>query len=160
MSRKTRMSDNHLPNHLRCIAGILCGLTSALPALAPGAQAQVSSFGRTTAPIYGGGGSSATPANPYPPMQGTYAPAHRTPDGRTPCISVHPSSRPQIVNPKIIDQIVIVNNICGQSIRVQVCYVGSTDCIIVPLNGYQKLQRVLGIAANSTSFRYEYRELY
>jgi hypothetical protein len=59
-----------------------------------------------------------------------------------------------------MDQIVIVNNVCGQSIKVQVCYAGSSNCIIVPLNGYQKLQRVLGIAANSASFRFEYRELY
>jgi hypothetical protein len=92
-------------------------------------------------------------------MPGTYAPAHKAMDG-TPCISVHPSSHPQTVNPKIMDQIVIVNNVCGQSIKVQVCYAGSSNCIIVPLNGYQKLQRVLGIAANSASFRFEYRELY
>ena len=67
---------------------------------------------------------------------------------------------PQIVNPKIMDQIVIVNNVCGQSIRVQVCYAGRPDCIEVSLNGYQKLQRTLGIAAGSTNFRYEYRELF
>jgi hypothetical protein len=159
MSWQTRMSDNHLPDYIRRIAGILCGLTIALLALAPGARAQVSGYGRSSAPIYGSTGVSATPANPFPPMPGTYAPAHKAMDG-TPCISVHPSSHPQTVNPKIMDQIVIVNNVCGQSIKVQVCYAGSSNCIIVPLNGYQKLQRVLGIAANSASFRFEYRELY
>ena len=159
MSRPTRMSDTHLPDYIGWIVVILCGLTIALLALAPGARAQVSGYGRSSAPIYGGTGVSAAPANPFPPMRGTYAPAHKAMDG-TPCISVHPSSHPQIVNPKIMDQIVIVNNVCGQSIRVQVCYAGRPDCIEVSLNGYQKLQRTLGIAAGSTNFRYEYRELF
>jgi hypothetical protein len=92
-------------------------------------------------------------------MTGTYAPPHKTPDGRA-CITVHPMTRAQIVNPKIIDQIVIINNICGQSIKVRVCYAGSNDCINVPLGGYERLQRTLGVGAGSTSFRYEYRELY
>jgi hypothetical protein len=91
-------------------------------------------------------------------MQGTFADYHRTPDGK-PCIMVSPSVHPQIINPKIIDQIVTVNNICGQSIRVQVCFADSSDCIIVPLEGYQRLQRVLGIAT-TTVFKYEYRELF
>jgi hypothetical protein len=92
-------------------------------------------------------------------MQGTYAPAHKGPDGAT-CITVRPSTRPQIINPKIIDQIVTVNNSCGQFIKVQVCYAGSSDCIEVSLNGYQKLQRTLGIDPGSKNFRYEYRELF
>jgi hypothetical protein len=92
-------------------------------------------------------------------MEGTFAPNHKSPDGKA-CISIHPSAQPQKINPKIIDQIVMVNNSCGQSIKVQVCYAGSSDCIIVSLIGYQKLQRILGIAAGSTIFRFEYRELF
>jgi hypothetical protein len=92
-------------------------------------------------------------------MTGTYAPIHKTPDGRL-CINVNAITHPQVANPKIIEQIVILENICGQAIQVQVCYAGSHDCIIVPLAGYQRLQRILGISANSTAFRYEYRELY
>jgi len=92
-------------------------------------------------------------------MQGTFTENHKTPDGR-PCISVFANARRQIINPNIIDQVVLVNNVCGQSIKVQVCYAKSSDCIIVPLQGYQKLERVLGVAAGSTVFRYEYRELF
>jgi hypothetical protein len=121
-------------------------------------QAQVTGYGRSSAPIYGGTGISPQ-ASPFRPMEGTFAPNHKSPDGKA-CISVHPSARPQIVNPKIIDQIVMVNNSCGQSIKVQVCYADSSDCIIVSLNGYQKLQRILGIASGSTTFRFEYRELF
>jgi hypothetical protein len=116
-------------------------------------------FGRTTAPISGGTGVSAQPKNSFQGMTGTYAAPHKAPDGRA-CIAVNPMTRAQIINPKIIDQIIIINNICGQSIKVQVCYAGSSDCIVVPLAGYQRLQRTLGVGSGSTSFRYEYRELY
>jgi hypothetical protein len=121
--------------------------------------AQVLGYGKSSAPIYGGTGRAAQPANPSPPMQGTYQESHKTPDGR-PCISVAPTSHPQIVNRKIIDHIVVVSNICGQPIKVQVCYIKSSDCIVVPLQGYQKLERVLGIDSVSSEFRYEYRELF
>jgi hypothetical protein len=127
--------------------------------LAATANAQVSGYGRTSPPMYGGSGISARPASPFRPMEGTFAPSHKTPDGK-PCISVHPLTQHQIINPKIIDQNVIVQNICGQSIRVQVCYAGSSDCIVVPMAGYQRLQKVLGVASGSTTFQYEYRELY
>ena len=127
--------------------------------LATKADAQISDFGRTSPPMYGGSGMSTRPSSSTRPMEGTYAPNHKTLDGKL-CISVHPLARPQIINPKIIDQSVVVQNICGQSIRVRVCYAGSSDCIVVPVRGYQKLQRVLGIAAGSTNFQFEYRELH
>lgn len=137
------------------IGRLVCCLMVIVPVWIPPVHAQVSGSGKSSAPMYGGTGGFARPANPFLPMNG----AHKTPDGRL-CISVHPSARPQTINPKIIDQIVLVENICGQSIRVQVCYTGSSDCIIVPLTGYQRLQRTLGIASGSTSFRYEFRELF
>lgn len=127
--------------------------------LATTADAQLSGYGRTSPPMYGGSGISTRPSNSIRPMEGTYAPNHKTADGKL-CISVNPLTHPQTMNPKIIDQIVLVQNICGESIRVQVCYAGSSDCIVVPLAGYQKLQRTLGVAAGSTSFQFEYRELY
>lgn len=153
------MNHDYTSRHFGHVSRMTCSLALGTLVLASGAQAQVVGYGRSSAPMYGGTGVSPTPANPFPPMKGTYAPSHKSADG-TACISVHPSTRPQIINPKIIDQIVTVNNTCGQSINVQVCYVGSSDCITVALSGYQKLQRILGISAGSTSFRYEYRELY
>lgn len=127
--------------------------------LADLARAQTSQFGKTSPPILGGLGISPEPANPFRAMTGTYAPNHKTPDGQL-CIKVTAMSHPQVANPKITEQVVLVENICGQAIRVQVCYAGSHDCVIIPLTGYQRLQRLLGISANSTAFRFEYRELY
>lgn len=138
----------------------LFGLIMSIPLISmTAAQAQVSAFGKTTAPIYGGVGVSPQAGNRFPGMTGTFAPLHKAPDGRA-CVSVSPLTHPQTHNPKIIDQIVIVNNICGESIKVRICYAGSNDCIVLPLMGYQRLQRTLGIGTGSTSFRYEYSELY
>ncbi|MBR0697940.1 hypothetical protein [Bradyrhizobium lablabi] len=153
------MNNANLSRHFAQAGRITCSLALAAVLSESGAQAQIVGFGRSSAPMYGGTGMAPMPANPFPPMKGTYAPSHKAPDG-TACISVHPSTRPQVINPKIIDQLVTVNNTCGQSINVQVCYAGSSDCITVALSGYQKLQRILGISAGSTAFRYEYRELY
>jgi hypothetical protein len=138
---------------------ILRGLMVVSLLFATQARAQVSGSGRSSAPIYGGTGISPRPANPVPPMQGTFAENHKTPGGK-PCISVFPSARPQIINHKIVDQVVALENICGQSIRVQVCYAGTSRCIVVALQGYQTLQRILGIASDSPDFRYEYRQLF
>ena len=143
----------------RFVDGALVGLVVGVTVLAtsPG-SAQVSGFGKATAPISGGIGIAPRPSTRFKGMTGTFAPVHQTPDGRA-CISVSPLVHPQTINPKIIDQIVIVGNICSQTIKVEICYAGSTDCITVPLMGYQRAQRILGISS-ATTFRYEYRELY
>jgi len=120
--------------------------------------AQVSGYGRSSPPVYGGSGKATPPATPAPALRGTYEESHKTPDGK-PCISIAPGSRPQIINPKIVNQLVLASNICGQPIRIQVCYIKSPDCIVISLQGYQKLERVLGIGSSS-EFRYEYRELF
>jgi hypothetical protein len=139
-------------------AKVLCALIAASLLFATQARAQVTGYGRSSAPVYGQIGTAPRPVNPYPPMQGTLADSHKTLDGKL-CISVHASARPQTINPRIIDHIVLVNNICGQSIRVQICYADSSACIVVPLEGYQRLQRTLGIGSSAV-FTYEYRELF
>jgi hypothetical protein len=138
---------------------IMLGLTIAWLLCATQARAQLSWYGKSSAPISGGTGMIEHPSSSFRPLYGTFAPNHKTPDGRL-CISINPSSRPQTINPKIIDQIVLIQNICGESIRVEVCYAGRSDCINVSLNGYQRLERILGISAGSTQFQYEYRELF
>jgi hypothetical protein len=121
--------------------------------------AQISGFGRSSAPMYGGTGRTPPPpTNPFSTTKGNFPPIHTTVGGQ-PCISVHPSEVPQTANPHIVNHVVLVDNVCGQSIKVQVCYFQSSSCIIVAVNGYQKLERILGIAPGMTGFRYEYREL-
>ncbi|WBL80305.1 hypothetical protein I3J27_07750 [Bradyrhizobium xenonodulans] len=153
------MKTPPLRNMLSRTSLLVSLLLAALSTSNRSAQAQQNpGFGKKTAPIYGGTGIATQAANPFQGMSGTFAQAHKTPDGRA-CISVHPTTRPQMVNPKIIDQVVIVSNVCGQSIKVEICFAGSTDCIIVAMAGYQKVQKILGVASGSATFRYEYHEL-
>ena len=124
--------------------------------------AQISAFGRSSAPMYGGTGRTPPPpANPFSTTKSNssnFAPIHTTIGGQ-PCISIHPREVPQIADPHIVNHVVLVDNVCGQSIKVQVCYFQRSSCIMVSVNGYQKLERILGIAPGMTGFRYEYREL-
>jgi hypothetical protein len=157
---KTRMYDVRPLQRIGRVAKakIPTALITASLLLATHVRAQVTGYGRSSAPIYGGIGVAPRPVNPYPPMRGTFADTHKTPDGKL-CISVYPSARPQIVNPKIIDQIVTLNNICGQSIRVQVCIADSSNCIVAPLDGYQRVQKILAVATSNV-FMFDYRELF
>jgi hypothetical protein len=76
------------------------------------------------------------------------------------CINIHARSAQHVFNPTIVDHQVLVGNICGQSIKVQVCYYQTSSCITVVVDGYQKVERVLGIApASMKNFRFEYREI-
>jgi len=124
------------------------------------AQAQVSGFGRSSAPVVGATrGVPPPPSNSFSTIKGNFAPMHKTPSGEL-CIAVHPSVARQAVNSNIVNHVVLVTNVCGVSIKVQVCYYQSTSCITVALNGYQKISRTLGVSpASMTDFRYEYREL-
>jgi hypothetical protein len=122
-------------------------------------RAQVSGFGRTSAPTVGGtGGLPAPPNNPFSTIKGNFIPPHRTPNGQS-CITVNPSVVAQAGNANIVNHMVLVGNICGQTIKVQVCYYQSSGCIVVTVNGYQKLSRTLGISSGTKDFRYEFREL-
>lgn len=126
----------------------------------PQVWAQISGFGRLSAPMYGG--TEPMPqslTNPFlSTNKGNFAPIHTTASGQ-PCISIRPSAVPQVSNPHIINHEVLVVNVCGQLIKVQVCYFQRSSCIIVAVSGYQKLERTLGISPGMAEFRYEYREL-
>jgi hypothetical protein len=132
---------------------------TALSMLSTQVQAQMTGFGRWSAPVIGGTGRfPPPPSNPFTGIKGNFAPMHTTVSGQ-PCVSVHASAVAQIANPHIFDHMVLVGNACGQTIKLQVCYYQSSSCITVVVNGYQKLERILGISPGSTDFRYEYREL-
>jgi hypothetical protein len=134
---------------------IFVAIIGAVSLFAAQAQAQVSPFGRLSAPTVGGTGAHP---NPFSTLQGNFAPTHKTASGQA-CITVHPSAVHQIANPNIVNHMVLVVNGCGQSIKVQVCYYQSTSCIIVAVNGYEKIERTLGIASGLTDFRFEFREM-
>ncbi|MGY0575841.1 hypothetical protein ACTGJ9_036380 [Bradyrhizobium sp. RDM12] len=122
-------------------------------------KAQLSSLTPTTAPIFGGtAGLPAPPANPFVLPGANFIPIHKGPSG-VPCIRVTGISRPQTVNPHIIEQMVTAVNSCPKMIKLQVCYFKSKDCIAVTVNGSSSVQTTLGITSGIMDFRYEYREL-
>jgi hypothetical protein len=148
------------PSSLTLGAIIVAALTIALLSFGTQVRAQVSGFGQFSEPMYGGTEplpSSLT--NPFSTItKGNFAPIHKSASGK-PCISIHPSAVPQVSDRHIINHMVLVANGCGQSIKVQVCYFQRSSCILVAVNGYQKLERTLGISPGMTDFRYQYREL-
>jgi hypothetical protein len=148
----------HLPVTVRAaIATISVIIATAF--FAAQLQAQVSPFGRTSAPGFGSSGAAPS-ANPYSSIKGNFLPLSTTPSGES-CITISPRSIRQSVNPNIVNHEVLLGNICGKSIKVRVCYFQTSACIVVVVDGYQKLERVLGIAPISMKdFRYEYRELF
>jgi hypothetical protein len=144
---------------LASCARILSTVIVAMSLLAAHAQAQVSAFGRTSAPTAGGTAGLPPPAaNPFATNQGNFAQAHKTADGK-PCIVINPRVVPQISNPRIFNHVVLVGNICGKSLKIRVCYFRSSSCIIVAVKGYEKIEQTLGISPGVADFRYEYREL-
>ena len=140
---------------------LIGALTAAfLVVFAAPASAQVAGINRLSVPTYGGTvGLPPPPTNPFSTLPSTLLPIHKTATGQ-PCVSVAPLVVKQISNPNIVNHIVLLSNACGQTLKIQVCYYQSTsDCIVVNLNGYQRLQRVLGIAPGVPDFRYEFREI-
>jgi hypothetical protein len=160
-SRRHSMIYGHSSNSICYASGarIVAVIIVAVSLVGTQVQAQISGFGRSTAPVFGGtGGMPPPPANPFSTVKGNFPPMHTTVSGQ-PCISVHARAVAQVADPHIFNHIVLVDNVCGQTIKVQVCYFQSTSCITVAVNGYQKLDRTLGISPGSRDFRYEYREL-
>ena len=139
---------------------VAAAITIVMSLFATQAQAQISGFERSSAPIIGGTEwMPPPPSNPFATKKGLFTSMHETVDGK-PCVGVLGSSVPQVVNPHIFNHVVLMHNACGQTIKVKVCYYQSSSCIIAVVNGYQKLERTLGISPGLSDFRYEYRELF
>ena len=123
------------------------------------AHAQLSSLTPSSAPIVGGTAGMPAPASSPFTLPGRNSLAIHKNFAGHPCISVSGSAKRQVTNPTILDQLVSATNSCPQPIKLQVCYYGSKDCILMTVNGLSTLQRTLGITSGITDFRYEYREL-
>jgi hypothetical protein len=82
---------------------------------------------------------------------------HMAPTGK-PCLSLQGSARPQTLDPHIFEHWVGATNICGQTIKVQVCYFGSQDCIAMNVPPWGRQDSVLGIYPALQDFRFDARE--
>jgi hypothetical protein len=86
-------------------------------------------------------------------------PVHKNPSNVA-CLSASAFSRAQIVNPNIYENIVLFNNICSQPIKVTLCYFGRSNCLTPIVNAYRRQEFILGLAAGTRDFRFQYRELF
>lgn len=127
-----------------------CTVASAQPLSPPGSR-----FG---APIEGASGPSFSLRLPSPSGGAALGPSrHVGPVGK-PCLSVSGDSRPQPANPHIFEHIIQASNSCSQVIKLQVCYYGSSRCLMMTVASYARKEEILGIVPAAKQFHYEYRE--
>lgn len=72
-----------------------------------------------------------------------------------PCLDVEAVSRSHVANPAVMDHVVSMKNNCPRLIRVKICYFHSDRCKEVALQGYQRVDTILGTMMNVSSFRYQ-----
>ena len=82
---------------------------------------------------------------------------HRNPLGK-PCLNIEAASRAHVINPKVYDNVVSVQNQCSKSINLQICYYKTDSCIDVEVRGHQRKDAVLGVRPHMQFFRYSYKE--
>lgn len=75
-----------------------------------------------------------------------------------PCLDVQAMSRAHVVNPQVMDDIVSVKNNCPKVIKVKVCYLGSETCNLFDVQGYKRVDTVLGSMSGRRLFRYTIRQ--
>lgn len=71
-----------------------------------------------------------------------------------PCLDVEAAARAQVVNPAMVDHVVSVKNNCPRLIRVKVCYFNSERCNELTLQGYKRVDSILGTMRGISTFRY------
>ncbi|MGY4615518.1 hypothetical protein ACVWZ4_000745 [Bradyrhizobium sp. USDA 4472] len=107
-------------------------------------------------PVVGGTGGLAFPDAGDKSRFSSLPNQHKTVTGQ-PCVDVHGTTRPQIVNPDITEHVLIIENSCSYPIGLKACYYQSTNCIKTTIAGYGRRQQTLGFAADK-DFRFSYTE--
>jgi hypothetical protein len=82
---------------------------------------------------------------------------HLTPTGKY-CLTIAGSAKPQVINPHIYEHWVGVTNICGQNMKLQICYHKSQDCITMSVRPWRPQDAVLGIYPALPDFRFDSKE--
>ncbi len=104
--------------------------------------------------------SSQTRTLSGPEMVGSAAASakrHYRPTGE-PCLTLSGYAKAQLVNKEMFDHWITVKNDCLQRIKVQVCYFGSQDCIMLDAPPYGENIGLLGVYPKLKDFRYDYKE--
>jgi len=71
-----------------------------------------------------------------------------------PCLDVDAASRAHTVNRDVVDHVVSVQNKCSRMIKVKVCYFQTDNCKEFQVQGYSRVDTILGTMNKSWVFRY------
>ncbi|RXT47704.1 hypothetical protein [Bradyrhizobium betae] len=84
---------------------------------------------------------------------------HMDSSGR-PCVYVLGEAKSQVVNPKLYDHVLIVNNSCSVPVKLRACYLGTDKCNDIAVGAYTKRREIFGIVPDAKDFRFEFREYF
>jgi hypothetical protein len=108
-------------------------------------------------PIVGGTGGLAFPETSNKFRYGSGLPdQHKNPSGQ-PCVTVNGRAQAQIINSRIFEHVLVIENKCSAPIGLNLCYYQSKSCVHTTIAGYTRRQQNLGIAPES-EFRFSYTE--
>ena len=119
------------------------------------AQAALSPGQSRDRPTEGSTPGVAVPRAMSPP--GSITLRHKSPGGSV-CLRVMGFAQPFSTNPNLFNHWITAENSCGNSIRFQVCYYGTRDCINMIVSGRERKDAILGTVPSIKDFRYEYVE--
>ncbi|MBW5438820.1 hypothetical protein FXB41_29885 [Bradyrhizobium canariense] len=71
-----------------------------------------------------------------------------------PCLDIEAAARAHVVNHDIVDHVVSVKNNCTKTVKVKVCYLNADKCNAFDVQGYKRVDTVLGTMTKITAFRY------
>lgn len=69
-----------------------------------------------------------------------------------PCLDVEAAARSQTVNRSAFDHIVSIKNKCVRPIKVRICYKNSDRCVDAQVQGYARVDTILGTAVGMDYF--------
>jgi hypothetical protein len=114
--------------------------------------------GTLSGPTTGGtSNSSAAPPKIITGSQNTDILRHRDFAGK-PCLGIGGFARAHTGDSKLFDHVIEIKNNCSQSIRTQVCYLHTQECVTLEVAGHMTKQGTLGTLPSIKDFQYEFRE--
>lgn len=71
------------------------------------------------------------------------------------CLDIEAAARAEVINPNVVDHVVSMKNTCARKVKVKVCYYQSDRCKDLEVDGYKRVDTLLGTMSKASSiFRY------
>jgi hypothetical protein len=160
-ANRVELGDSHRQSRRSlCVFLLLsgCFTFSLEPALAQGIDASAPDISRHPSELHGPDELNRSHApNKLNGIDDLNQKRHLTATGK-PCIALESYATTQLINKKIYEHWIKASNICGQNVKIQVCYYKTNDCIIMNVPPWESENAILGIQPNMKEFQYEAKE--